>query len=43
MIHILETCDPGTCVDAKGQPECEQEMSTEEDSLLKNHTWYSIS
>jgi hypothetical protein len=39
MTHVLETCDPVTYSDAQGQPEWEQAMQTEMDSLLKNHTW----
>lgn len=39
MTYVLETCDPNTYADAKGQPEWEQAMSIEMDSLLNNHTW----
>jgi hypothetical protein len=33
MTHVLETCDPITYSDAQGQPEWEQDMQTEMDSL----------
>jgi hypothetical protein len=39
MTHVLETYDLVTYSDAQGQPEWEQAMKTEIDSLLKNHTW----
>jgi hypothetical protein len=39
MTHVLETCDPVSYSDAQGQPEWEQAMQDEMNSLLKNHTW----
>jgi hypothetical protein len=39
MAHVLETCDPISYSYAQGQPEWEQAMQDEMNSLLKNHTW----
>ena len=39
MTQVLDTCDPNTYVDDKGQPKWEKAMSTKMDSLLNNHTW----
>jgi hypothetical protein len=39
MTHVLETCDLVSYSDAQGQPEWEQAMQDEMNSLLKNHTW----
>jgi hypothetical protein len=39
MTRVLETCDHVSYSDAQGQPEWEQAMQDEMNSLLKNHTW----
>ena len=39
MTHVLETFDPITYANAKGQSKWEQSMLIEMDHLLKNHTW----
>jgi hypothetical protein len=39
MLYVLDAYDHDTCVDAQCRPECENFVTNEYHSLMKNQTW----